>query len=279
MTSVIETPEEERRGKKRTLNEVERDASELPSPKRRKCHHKNGSTSATQTTLLNHSNNESQQEPMDIADDDHEDDTAHPHSHSQSNGHASAHTVQEQQQKRSAMPTANAKIQFPSNHTRPANHEIIDLLDSDSPTTNESTQSQSNTAHPHQNQHTDVEMSTSAPCAAAAANANGHTVTDTDTDSVHYDFLSIYTDERCLQHAIPEADVCEEFNERPARLKALLRMVDEEKWNTLCRFIPKLDDTHVPSVDDIKNSCGKIMASNWNVASGSDTYLVRNTLD
>eukprot|EP01084_Bolivina_argentea_P167847 291202_1 len=107
----------------------------------------------------------------------------------------------------------------------------------------------------------------------------------------YYDYLSIYTDERCLIHAIPDKEILEEFNERPARLKALISMIREEKWNKFCRFIPSLDDIDIPCIDDIeglhtkgylldlKNSCSKIYCGNWNVAQGSDTYIVKKTFD
>jgi len=103
------------------------------------------------------------------------------------------------------------------------------------------------------------------------------------------DHLSIYTDRRCLLHAIPDDTMMHEFNERPQRLEALLQMVEDEGWSSRCRYLSSLDS--VPSMADIegyhksgyladlKNSCSKIYEANWNVAQGSDTYVVKHTLD
>ena len=110
-----------------------------------------------------------------------------------------------------------------------------------------------------------------------------------DDPNKHYDYLSIYTDERCLIHAIPDKTILEEFNERPARLEALIQMIEDEKWNKCTRIIPKLDQ--IPSISDIEgyhtrsylnnlyNSCNKLHEDKWHVASGSDTYVVKKTLD
>eukprot|EP01083_Nonionella_stella_P221323 790836_1 len=108
-------------------------------------------------------------------------------------------------------------------------------------------------------------------------------------ESTNYDYLSIYTDKRCLLHCIPDTNVSDEFNERPARLQALLDMIDAEHWSKCCRFIPSL--TTVPSLDDIeglhsneylsdlRKSCSKIPSGNWNVPPKSDTYLVPQTFE
>eukprot|EP01084_Bolivina_argentea_P074664 135426_1 len=104
-----------------------------------------------------------------------------------------------------------------------------------------------------------------------------------------FDYLSIFTDERCLRHAIPDEILKQEFNERPDRLEALTQMIVTEKWNECCHFISQLDN--IPTISDIEglhdieylqdlsNSCNKIQIGNWNVPPGSDTYLVKDTFN
>lgn len=105
-----------------------------------------------------------------------------------------------------------------------------------------------------------------------------------------FDYLTIWTDERCLLHAIPVEGFDEDFNERPARLRALHQMIQDEKWYNSCRVTSRLEQ--VPSIEDIygeshdagyladlKNQCSRIAEGKWYTATGSDTYLVRRTFD
>eukprot|EP01084_Bolivina_argentea_P151462 264353_1 len=188
-------------------------------------------------------------------------------------------TNDDHQKHDSPIPNAMAiDSQHNDNNNKPSNkHNRIDLIDSDSPTTNTPDIAmkdiQSSSPNNAQSRHM--------PCGIIKRNV--------DHESTTYDYLSIYTDKRCLIHAIPDTTIIEEFNERPARLQALLDMIDDQHWNTCCRFIPSL--TSVPSLQDIeglhskeylsdlKNSCNKIYSGNWNVPPHSDTYIVKETFD
>ena len=101
------------------------------------------------------------------------------------------------------------------------------------------------------------------------------------------DYLSIYTDDRCLLHGVDDAD--EIFNERPSRLTALLEMIQNEGWHKNTRFISNI--SHTPTIEDIagsyhddrylldlQNICNKLADNEWHTEKGSDTYIVKQTL-
>ena len=348
---------EEKRGKKRTLDELESNASPPPNPKRRKISPQNnqnvnnGATSKIddndndndyEMSNNNQNNNDTinSSSNVDNANDHNNTDTNNSTSTNTSNSRINAIKKNKSEKHAKILPNAMPSIKHKhKNHHKDIEnendndneHEVIELIDSDSPTTNTSNNDDLITI----NNETDIEMddidntqneendkeekeeieveqgekgscSPTAPLSQESNTSNNNNknknknrkisvsteatiIQPNDDENKYFKYLSIYTDERCLIHAIPDKEILDEFNERPARLQALLDMVKEEKWNSQCRFIPKLDV--IPRSEDIeglhssgyladlKNSCSKIYKGNWNCASGSDTYVVRQTFD
>lgn len=315
MTTIAEqTPPEAKRGKKRSLAEVESQLSEPPSPKRRKLSNGNSEHIAIQR-------DEAQINKEATAHED---------------PRTSISTAMEEKQSAKEQPTMPNAM---------SSSLVIDLLDSDSPTTNDSATFNSNDHQNHlvpnsnsngsnhvhltaNNREADIEMNDvhnavdprSAPVVIAMPPSRSHSAamvkccgshlgsqrTSSSTMSVpsssasiirpcndgssQFEYLTIWTDKRCLLHAIPVEGLDDDFNERPARLHALHQMIDRQQWHKSCRITSALQ--HLPTIDDLsgyqsyhqagyltdlKNQCCRIAAGNYNVTSGSDTYLVRDT--
>eukprot|EP00485_Elphidium_margaritaceum_P012309 CAMPEP_0202693840 /NCGR_PEP_ID=MMETSP1385-20130828/7860_1 /ASSEMBLY_ACC=CAM_ASM_000861 /TAXON_ID=933848 /ORGANISM="Elphidium margaritaceum" /LENGTH=921 /DNA_ID=CAMNT_0049349587 /DNA_START=41 /DNA_END=2806 /DNA_ORIENTATION=+ len=283
--SLAETEEdEERRGKKRNLDELESEASEPPYPKRRKLSFPSPSSQqekdATPIVLAdcNHNNhhnkNHTHEQNGNLQNVIHHDHEAREHAH-KIVVDDEARNKSEKKEKDSTPNATRTNCSQNDDNDVAMNNNHNDNCNGEPPPLVPLHASQSSTVSAH----SDVD-------AAAIESSIIQRIDDVDAS---FDYLSIYTDHRCLIHAIPDAAIIDEFNERPDRLRKLLDMIRAEKWDERCRFVNNVDT--IPTLHeieglhkmgylaDLKSSCSKIYDKNWHCNHGSDTYLVRQTFE
>lgn len=73
---------------------------------------------------------------------------------------------------------------------------------------------------------------------------------DNKKESIFYDHVHIFTDKKCLDHCIEDEFTQSQYNERPLRLKSLLKMIKELKWHEKCHF-----SKHLPYIPQVLLFC------------------------